>query len=175
MTDAAPGARQLHKAVTVHASPRAAFDAWTTEEGMVSFLAPKARVELVPGGAYEPRFDPGAAEGEPGGEGLQVLAYVPGHFLAVSWNAPPEFPTVRKTGTCWVVVAFSPRPNDRTHVDLWHLGWGSGREWDLAYEYFQTAWDSVLFRLAERFTTGPMDWAHPVRPPPGWSANVPGG
>jgi hypothetical protein len=104
-----------------------------------------------------------------------VLAFVPARFLSFTWNAPPEFPSIRRQGTGWVVLAFSPRPKDRTCVELWHLGWGTGRDWDLAFDYFEHAWDTVLFRLEERFATGPIDWADPVRPPPGWSANVPGG
>jgi len=176
MTDPTVGGRQLHKSVTIHATPRAAWDAWATQAGMESFLAPKARLDLRPGGAYEPLFDLDAADGSKGGEGLTVLSFVPGRFLSFTWNAPPEFPHVRALGgVSWIVLAFSPRPKDRTCVELWHLGWGSGREWDQVFDYFEHAWDTVLYRLAERFTSGPIHWAKPVRPPPGWSANVPGG
>jgi uncharacterized protein YndB with AHSA1/START domain len=176
MTDASVGGRQIHKSVTVHASPRAAWEAWATVAGVESFLAPKARIDLRPGGVYEPLFDLDAPEGSKGGEGLSVLAFVPGRFLAFTWNAPPEFPDVRGLGgVSWIVVAFSPRPNDRTYVELWHLGWGTGAEWDKVFEYFQHAWDVVLFRFHERFASGPVNWSKPVRPPTGWSANVPGG
>jgi uncharacterized protein YndB with AHSA1/START domain len=176
MTETAVGGRVLHKAVTVHASARAAWEAWATEEGIATFFAPKARVELRPAGAYEPLFDLEVPEGSQGGEGLTVLAFVPSRLLAFTWSAPPEFPAIRKLGAAtWVVVSFTHRPTDRTHVELWHLGWGAGRDWDQVYEYFQLAWDLVLFRLHERFASGPIDWAKPVRPPPGWSANVPGG
>jgi len=176
MTDVSVGGRQLHKAVTVHATPKAAWEAWATEAGLETFLAPKARVDLRPGGAYEPLFDLDAPEGSRGGEGLTVLGFVPGRFLSFTWNAPPEFPHVRSLGgVSWIALAFSARPNDRTHVELWHLGWGTGAEWDKVFEYFQLAWDLVLFRFHERFASGPIDWAKPVRPPPGWSANVPGG
>ena len=175
MTDASVGGRQIHKSVTVHATPRAAWEAWATPSGAETVLAPTVRIELKPGGAYEPLFTPEAPEGSRGGEGLKVLAFVPGRFLAFTWNAPVEFPNVRKSGSGWVAIAFSPRPKDRTFVEFWHLGWGTGAEWDRVFEYFQHAWDTVLFRLAERFTTGPIDWTKPVRPPAGWSANVPGG
>jgi len=176
MTDASVGGRQIHKSVTVHASPRAAWDAWATREGMESFFAPQARIELRPGGPYEPLFDLDAPPGAQGGEGCTVLAFVPGRFLAFSWSAPPEFPHIRALkDASWIVLAFSPRPKDRTCVEVWHLGWGTGPEWDRVYDYFQLAWDLVLFRFHERFASGPLNWAKPARPPPGWSANVPGG
>ncbi len=175
MTDASVGGRQIHKSVTVHATPRQAWEAWATEDGAVTFLAPAAHIDLKPGGAYEPLFDLDSPTGSKGGEGLKVLSFVPGRYLSFTWNAPPEYPNVRRSGAGWIALAFSPRPKDRTCVELWHLGWGTGREWDQVFDYFQLAWDTVLFRLAERFTTGPIRWEKPVRPPAGWSANVPGG
>ena len=46
--------------VTVTATPLEAWEAWTTRQGLESFLAPKARVRLRVGGAFEVRgFDVG--------------------------------------------------------------------------------------------------------------------
>jgi uncharacterized protein YndB with AHSA1/START domain len=46
-----------------------------------------------------------------------------------------------------------------TVVRLSHLGWGEGEEWDRLYEYFGSAWWTVLTRLRDRFASGPIDWS----------------
>ena len=45
-----------------------------------------------------------------------------------------------------------------TRVTLHHAGWGTGGEWDKAYQYFDRAWSGVLGNLQKRFDQGPQDW-----------------
>jgi uncharacterized protein YndB with AHSA1/START domain len=52
-----------------------------------------------------------------------------------------------------------------TLVRLTHMGWQDGGEWEQVYEYFESAWWTVLARLRERFSSGPIDWADPFFPP----------
>jgi hypothetical protein len=97
----------------------------------------------------------------------------PRERLTLTWTAPPQFPTLHEAGlTTLVVVRFDPIAPGHTRVRLRQLGWGSGPEWDAAYEYFQTAWDVVLHRLQHRFRHGPVDWATP--PPPAGAATPSG-
>jgi len=78
--------------------------------------------------------------------------------IPVSWNAPPELPTVRDQRT-HVTVRFSALGLRLTHVALRHDGWGTGGEWDQAIGYFERAWGQVVLpRLRYRFEHGPIDW-----------------
>jgi uncharacterized protein YndB with AHSA1/START domain len=156
--------RVIQKEVTVAAPVAEIWQAWTTEEGVLTFFAPKANVELAIGGRYEMLFDPEAPPGLQGGEGLKILSYLPGEMLSFDWNAPPKYPDVRKERT-WVVVQFEPVDADTTRIKFTHLGWQEGEEWDQVFEYFKQAWDVVLGRLGYRFFTGPIDWHNPYRPP----------
>jgi uncharacterized protein YndB with AHSA1/START domain len=165
-------ARRLSKSVDVDASVEEIWKAWTTEPGARTFFAPAARIELSIGGRYEPLFDEDAPEGLQGGEGLQVLSYLPHRMLSFTWNAPPQYPTIRAKYHAWVVLQFDPLPGKRTRVHLDHLGWGKGGGWNEVFTYFDKAWDLVLWRLAKRFDEGPIDWKDPYRPPKGWSASV---
>jgi uncharacterized protein YndB with AHSA1/START domain len=164
--------RRLRKAVEVPASQVEVWKAWTTKEGLRAFLAPDARISLEIGGPFEPLFDLETAPGSQGGEGLQILSYLPPEMLSFTWNAPPEFPTIRNHFHTWVVVRLIPLGADRTRVALDHLGWGSGEKWDKVYNYFDRAWDLVLARLAHRFANGPINWSDPYRPPKDWTATV---
>ncbi len=137
------------------------WQAWTTEAGVCSFFAPRAHIDLRPGGAYELLFDLEARPGDQGAEGMHLLAIQPKQMLSFTWNAPPELPTVRGHMT-HVVVRLFPLGDQSTKVNLIHDGWGNGGEWDLAYDYFVRAWlKIVLPRLKYRFTVGPLDWKHP--------------
>jgi uncharacterized protein YndB with AHSA1/START domain len=154
----APAAeRAIDKQVEVAASLAQAWDAWTTREGITSFFAPDAKVEARAGGAFEIYFDPAAAPGSKGADGMQFMALQPKTMLSFTWNAPPHLPEARQQRTL-VVVRFEPLGDKATRVSLHHTGWGDGGEWDQAYTYFDRAWGRVLGNLKQRFEKGPQDW-----------------
>ncbi|MFC1569783.1 SRPBCC domain-containing protein [bacterium] len=146
--------------IKVKANLKDVWEAWTTEAGIKTFLAPACTIELHPDGQYEIYFNPEAPQGERGGEGLKVLSVQPMEMFSFTWNAPPALSEVRNQRT-HVIVRFMAE-GDRTRVTLTHDGWGSGGEWDMAFDYFQKAWkDIVMPRLKYRFEYGPIDWNHP--------------
>jgi uncharacterized protein YndB with AHSA1/START domain len=197
--------RRIDRQIVVPAPREEVWKAWTTSEGAITFFAPRANIELRLGGAYELLWsdDAEASPGFQGSEGCTVLSYLPGEMLSFTWNAPPEFLTVRSTPTFAVVrladaeldaqcpaipgadepmalqlVQRTPGVSTGSHdrrqeacvetstlVRLSHLGWQEGAEWDRVYEYFESAWWTVLTRLRERFAHGPIDWADPYVPP----------
>jgi uncharacterized protein YndB with AHSA1/START domain len=150
----------ITKEATVTASLAEVWQLWTTSEGARTFFAPEARIELAIGGAYELYFDSSAPAGLRGSEGCKVLSYLPMEMLSFSWNAPPQFPTVRCQYT-WVVVQIRDIGDGRVKVALSHLGWCEGEEWNKVYDYFDRAWGHVLGWLEKRLTTGPLDWRNP--------------
>lgn len=153
----------IRKAVEVEASADEVFKAWTTTEGVKTFFAANASVELAVNGDYEMYFDPSQPDGLKGSEGCKVLSFVPGEMFSFTWNAPPTMPDVRKERT-WVVLLFKSLGPEKTQVYLFHLGWQVGEQWQKALKYFTSAWDVVLGRLAYRFKNGPIDWKKPYTP-----------
>jgi len=161
MRDEITGDRIIQGEVTVEASVDDVWDAWTTEEGVISFFAPGCNLELRVGGLYEILFDPDAKPGQRGAEGMTIMAIQPKSMLAFTWNAPPHLADVRGQLT-HVVVRLGELAENRTLVSVTHDGWGEGGQWDQAFEYFQSAWlDVVLPRLEFRFVSGPVDWENP--------------
>jgi len=153
----------IRKAVDIPASLDDVWQAWTSEEGVVSFFAPKASVELAIGGKYEMYFAPDQPIGQRGGEGCEILSFIPGEMLSFTWNNPPSLPGIRKEYT-WVVLHFQPLEAKKTRVRLIHLGWRAGESWQKALQYFDKAWEIVLGRLQYRFQTGALDWKAPFTP-----------
>lgn len=148
--------RALEKEVVVKATPEQVWQAWTTREGVIGFMAPEARVEARVGGPFEIHFDPGAAPGLKGADDMRFMALQPPRMLSFDWNAPPSLPEVRQQRT-FVVVRLEPVEGG-TRVRLHHTGWGDGGEWDRAFGYFDRAWGTVLANLKKRFDSGPVDW-----------------
>ncbi|MEZ6209879.1 MAG: SRPBCC domain-containing protein [Phycisphaerales bacterium] len=132
--------------------------AWTTSEGLESFLVEKANIELRPGGPYEIFFSMQAPEGARGSENCSVLSFLPNQMLSFQWNAPPKFEHARFIHT-WVVVNFEELSPSRTRVDLTHLGFAENAadnpdhadEWKQVRAYFTNAWPSVLSALKQHF------------------------
>jgi uncharacterized protein YndB with AHSA1/START domain len=153
--------KAIRQVLTIPAPADAVWTAWSTSEGLSTFFAPKATIELWPGGRFELLFRPDAPEGHRGSEGCRIQTFVPNSLLAFEWNAPPQFPTVRLRRT-WVVVQIQAQGLVATRVSLTHLGWGDGPEWDAAFQYFRRSWGIVLARLEHRFESGPLGWGTPT-------------
>lgn len=149
----------------VIAAPRAkVWAAWTTVDGVTSFFAPDASVELRLGGPYEMYFKTDEPEGSRGSEGCRILSFLPERMLSFTWNAPPLFPAERTQRTFVVVELVDADGGAGTRVKLTHSGFGAGGRWAEVRGYFDAAWGSVLKHLAERFSpSGPR--FKPVSPP----------
>jgi uncharacterized protein YndB with AHSA1/START domain len=149
--------RLIVKTIDVPASLDAAWSAWTTREGIVSFFAPDAVIDARVGGAFQVYIDPGAPAGQKGADDMRFMAVQPKKMISFDWNAPPSLPEVRSQRT-FVIVRFEAISEKLTRVRLSHIGWGDGGEWDKAYAYFERAWGNVLANMKKRFDDGPIDW-----------------
>jgi len=149
--------RAIDKEVVVPAALDAAWTAWTTREGIITFFAPDAVIEPRVGGAFHIHINPLAEPGLKGADDMRFLAIQPKQMISFDWNAPPSLPEARAQRT-FVIVRFAAVDDGNTKVTLHHTGWGTGGEWDKAYAYFDRAWGGVLGNLKKRFETGPTDW-----------------
>jgi uncharacterized protein YndB with AHSA1/START domain len=154
---------KLHKEVVVNAPLERAWSAWTTSEGAQNFFAPKKVIEPEPGGAYEIHFFPDNPPGQRGAEGLKVLAVEPKRSISFEWNAPPNWPKIRAKTRTRVTVSFEELEGGRTRVSLVHDKWGEGtfegESWREVYDYFDSAWDTVLRRFVHSMEHEPIDWS----------------
>jgi uncharacterized protein YndB with AHSA1/START domain len=136
--------------VTVPAPLSAVWQAFTTSEGLSTWLTPGAVVDLREGGEWTAHF-PGGSTG-----GGTILSFVPEKELVLSALAPDKFPTVRATRTK-ARFQFEAK-GDSTIVRLTQTGWKEGEEWVKAYEYLTVGNAQLLATLHHRFVSGPIDW-----------------
>lgn len=149
--------RAIDKEIVVPATLDAAWTAWTTREGIITFFAPDAVVEPKVGGAFHIHINPLADPGMKGADDMRFLAVQPKQMISFDWNAPPHLLEARAQRT-FVIVRFAAVDDKNTKVTLHHTGWGTGGEWDKTYTYFDRAWAGVLGNMKKRFETGPQDW-----------------
>lgn len=146
-----PGDRAIRKEAIIPAPVDSVWHLWTTSDGLESFLAEKANVELRPGGPFEIYFSMDAPVGQRGSEDCKILSYLPNKMFSFEWNAPPSFPTRRDYERTWVVLEFDAISATETKLTLTHLGWGEGEDWDGVFAYFDAAWGKVLEFAQKRF------------------------
>jgi uncharacterized protein YndB with AHSA1/START domain len=144
-------AKALMLEVTVPATRAAVWRAFSTSDGLSTWLTPGAVVDLRKGGEWTAHF-PGGKTG-----GGTILSFVPEQEMTLSAMAPERFPTVRAERT---TVRFEfIAAGDSTIVRLTQTGWKTGEEWDNAYEYLAKGNAELLETLRRRFVSGPIDWA----------------
>jgi uncharacterized protein YndB with AHSA1/START domain len=146
----ADSARRIEREAVVRAPRAEVWKAWSSEEGIKTFFAPDANVELMPGGAYEMLFDMSEKPGLRGGETNKIIAFEPERMLLFSWNAPPKFGALRNEHT-YVLLRFDDAPGRGTRVRLTHFGWREADEWNAIYDYFDNAWTRVMANFAKAY------------------------
>src|SRR3984885_1833917 len=144
------GEKVLMIQVTVPAPLAEVWKAFTTSEGLSTWLTPGAVVDLREGGEWTAHF-PGGSTG-----GGTILSFVPEKELVVSALAPDKFPAVRAARTR-AQFNFEARGGS-TLVRLTQTGWKEGDEWVKAYEYLTVGNAQLLATLHHRFVSGPIDW-----------------
>jgi uncharacterized protein YndB with AHSA1/START domain len=142
----------LKMEVTVPASLDAVWEAFTTREGLKTWLSPDARVDLRNGGEWTAIF-PGNTTG-----GGTITDIVPKSELVMRAMAPEWFPSVRAERTT-ATFRFTPLGPDSTLVQLEQTGWHRTDEWDKAYDYLASGNAVLLDTLRRRFVSGPIDWS----------------
>lgn len=141
----ASGYRAVVKEAVVQTDADAAWALWTTNEGFQSFFPAQAmttNIELRPGGPFEVFLIPDAPQGSRGCDDCVILGYEEGRMFSFTWTNRPDM-AVRPHKT-HVVLTFTPLGENVTKVTLVQNGWGTGPDWDVAFEYFDSAWGHVM-------------------------------
>lgn len=137
--------------VTVPAARAEVWKAFTTSEGLSTWLTPGAVVDLRKGGEWTAHF-PGGKTG-----GGTILAFTPEKEMVLSAMAPEQFPAVRAERTT-AKFQFIAQGNS-TLIRMVQTGWKTGEEWDKAYDYLAVGNAQLLETLLRRFVSGTIDWA----------------
>ena len=149
--------------LTLNAQPSEVYKAWTTKEGIESFLAPSCEVNLKMFGDYFIYFLPENPPGTRGAEDEKVISFEENRMFSFTWGMPPIFPYFRKNQKTIVLIRLEQMEEGKTKMLFMQSGWGYGEEWRKSYDYFEQAWGNVVLpRLQYRFEDGPVNWENPA-------------
>ncbi len=130
-----------------------AFNYFTVNEQLESWLPEKAEVEPKAGGKFELFWDPQNREIN-STIGCKITSIEKNKFLSFEWKGPERFQSFMNfcDPLTHVVVVFSSSSDDpkKTTLFLFHSGWKDDPEWDKARDYFENAWTGALINLKEK-------------------------
>jgi len=157
VTKVAGPEKALRFEVTVPGSLDEVWAAFTTTDGLATWLWRDTRVDARPGGDWLAIFPQSTAGGT-------IVSLTPKTQLVISALAPDKFPTVREART-HATFEFATVTPASTAVTLVQTGWKTGAEWDAAYEYLAGGNAALLTQLHQRFASGPIAWPrHLLKP-----------
>lgn len=143
--------RTLVTEVVIDAPPAEVWRCLATTDGVKSWIAPVADVDLRIGGAIRTNYNGAAALGDPGTITLEILSYEPERMLSFRFDTPADRPDLKAAEQTWTVVRLEPLPGDRTRVTETMLGWPDGPAGDSAYAFFDKGNAFELGKLRKNY------------------------
>jgi uncharacterized protein YndB with AHSA1/START domain len=148
---AAGGDRILNWTAEVDGPVAEVWKAFTTKEGIESWMVPVVEVDLRRGGSIRTNYNPKAKIGDPGTITHVILAYEPERMISSRFIAPENAPAAKVAEATWGVSFFEEIAPQRTRVTYRSCGWGHGPEWDTAERFFEQGNAWTFDRLRAKF------------------------
>ncbi|MBI4263657.1 MAG: SRPBCC domain-containing protein [Acidobacteria bacterium] len=137
----------------VDAPVEAVWHAWTTTEGLRSWLTPRVEIELRVGGRMRANYREVGVLGDAQTIENTILAFDPPRMLSIKATGIPEgFPFPNAIQHMWTVMYFEPVANaTRTHVRVVSLGFGPDDESQKMRAFFEAGNAITLDQLRLHF------------------------
>lgn len=140
-----------HEAI-VDAPVEDVWKAFTTKEGIESWMVPKADIDLRVGGKMRTHYDPKGQLGDENSIENTILSYEPLRMLSIkATKAPANFPHKEAIKGMWSVIRFEPMEDGRTRVICTGLGYGDDPASQELRGHFEKGNAWTLKKLQERF------------------------
>ena len=139
--------------VVVEAPVDAVWAGWTTSDGLRSWLAPHADIDLRVGGLMRTNSRAQGALGDPHTIENAVLSFEPGRMLSIKVAKPPAgFPFPTAVLEMWTVIYFDAGGTGRTRVRVVSLGFQPSEESQKMRAFFERGNVTTLEQLQRHFS-----------------------
>ena len=134
--------------------------AFTTEEGMKTWMTPVVKLNFKVGGKALTNYDKNAKVEDKGTIPLGITNYVPHELLTYKVTLNDVFPEKcrNEDQDLQEIVQFHSIGPNQTRVVSTMLGWGEGKEWNETYSFFEKGNKWSYDQLIKRFKSGPVKW-----------------
>lgn len=139
---------------TVNAPIEKVWNAWTTSDGLQSWLAPHAEIDLRVGGRMRANYDVDGDLSDPQTIENTVLSYEPYRMFSIHVTKPPDdFPFAETVGDMWTVVYFEPLGPDQTAVRVVALGFTADSQSQAMRAFFDRGNALTIAQMQQRLGT----------------------
>lgn len=136
----------------VKAPPNEVWRAWTTKEGIESWMVRKTDIDLRVGGRWRTSYSAESNLDDERAIHHTVLALDPERMLAFrTIKAPQGFPFPEAIAETWTVVYLEPAGADGTKVSIRMLGYRDNAEMREMHAFFERGNRITLDSLVKRF------------------------
>ncbi len=136
----------------IDAPLEAVWAAWTTSEGLRSWLAPHAEIDLRVGGLMRTNYNAQGALGDPQTIENRVLAFDPRRMLSIQVaKAPEKFPFPNAVHQMWTVLYVEATAASQTRIRVVGLGFGLEEESQKMRAFFQKGNATTVEQLRRHF------------------------
>lgn len=126
--------------------------AFTTKEGIESWMVPHGEIDLRVGGLMRTHYGADGVLGDPETIENTILSFEPQRMLSIKATKPPaSFPHKDAIANMWSVIYFEPVDEARTRVRIVGLGYGEDEESQQLRAKFDWGNAYTLKKLQERF------------------------
>ncbi len=140
----------------VEASLDAVWAAWTTGDGLRSWLAPHADIDLRVGGLMRTNYSAQGTLGDPHTIENTVLSFEPRRMISIMVaKAPDTFPFPNAIQEMWTVIYFEAAGPGRTKVRVVGLGFRPSEESQRMRAFFERGNATTLEQLQRHFSGVP--------------------
>lgn len=136
----------------IEASVAEVWRAWTTTEGIKSWMVAEGDIDLKVGGLMRTGYQAGTDLAGPNAIHNTIIAYDPERMLAIRVSrAPEKFPFKKAISEVWTVIYLSPVSPKQTQVTVRMLGYRDDEEHNKMREFFAYGNKVTLDALEKRF------------------------
>ncbi|MFC1746859.1 SRPBCC domain-containing protein [Candidatus Neomarinimicrobiota bacterium] len=128
--------------------------AWTTNDGLQSWLAPSAEIDLKIGGLMVTGKNTQGGLGEPQTTENRIMAFEDGKMLALRIvKTPNDFPYPKRAKQMWTVINLEERGPDKTQVRIVGMRFETDKKSLEMRAYFIGENSRTLERLQKHFAS----------------------
>ena len=124
------------------------WSAFTTNNGLRTWMAPLVEIELAVGGKMKANYNPKGKIGDPTTIENTILSFDPKRMLSLkATKFPKGFPFEDAAKTAWSVFYFSKLPSSRTKITVVGLGYTNDQQSQKMRSFFASANKHSLDKL----------------------------
>jgi uncharacterized protein (TIGR03067 family) len=132
------GERVLRLEVVLPVATKEAWKLFSTQKGLKKWIAPVVALDFRIGGEIVTNYDSTKSASDPGSIRLPIMNYLDGELITLRVNLNSKFAEKvrREDKNLQEIIQLVDLGGGKTRIISSMLGWGSGPEWDKAYEFF---------------------------------------